>query len=106
MAASSQVQRFPDVAACLTRHRVAHRHGTPADICGQLPTRPAVGIVVTRDRVYFALMGLCIVSLVLAWTVVSRFSATAAVVMSVAVMVIPPVAIIIVNAGDEGSRRR
>ncbi len=75
-------------------------------MCGWPPRRPPAGIVVTRDRAYFALMALSIVSLVLAWTVVSSFSATAAVVMSVAAMVIPPVAIIIVNAGDEGSRRR
>ena len=65
-----------------------------------------MGIVVTRDRVYFGLMALCIVSLVLAWTVVSRFSAIAAVVISGTAMIIPPVAIIIANAGDEGSRRR
>jgi hypothetical protein len=38
--------------------------------------------------------------------VVGRFSVTAAVVMSVAAMFIPPLAIIIVNAGDAGSRRR
>lgn len=59
-----------------------------------------------RDRAYFILMGLCIVTVILAWTVVGRFSVTAAVLMSVVAMVIPPVAIIIVNAGDEGSRRR
>jgi hypothetical protein len=38
--------------------------------------------------------------------VLGRFSVTAAVVMSVVAMFIPPVAIVIVNAGDEGSRRR
>jgi Protein of unknown function (DUF3099) len=103
-AAISQQAQLPRTGpACLTWHWVAPRYGTPADICGQPSRRPAV---VTRDRVYFALMALCIVSVVFAWTVVSRFSPTAAVVMSVAAMVIPPVAIIVVNAGDEGSRRR
>ena len=59
-----------------------------------------------RDRVYFILMGVCIGTVVLAWTVVRIFSVTAAVVISVAVGLIPPIAAIIANAGDEGSRRR
>jgi hypothetical protein len=60
----------------------------------------------TRNRVYFALMGSCIAAVILAWTVVRIFSVTAAVVISVIVGLVPPVAAIIANAGDETSRRQ
>ena len=63
---------------------------------------PAAG----RDRVYFALMGLCLTLFILAWAVVRLYSVTAAVVMSAVALAIPPVAVIIANAGDESSRRR
>ena len=59
-----------------------------------------------RDRAYFVLMGCCLVTIILAWTVVRIFSTTAAIVMSLVVGVIPPVAAIVANAGDEGFRRR
>jgi Protein of unknown function (DUF3099) len=59
-----------------------------------------------RDRAYFALMGGCIAAVILAWTVVRLFSVTAAVVISVCAGLIPPVAAIVANAGDESSRRR
>lgn len=59
-----------------------------------------------RDRAYFILMGGCIVAVVLAWTVVRLFSVSAAVIISVAVGLVPPIAAIVANAGDEGSRRR
>jgi len=59
----------------------------------------------TRNRWYFTLMGLCLLLVALSWTVVRMYSVTAAVIMSVAAMAIPPIAIIVVNAGDEGSRR-
>jgi Protein of unknown function (DUF3099) len=61
---------------------------------------------VNRDRAYFILMGGCVIAVVLAWTVVRLFSVTAAVVISVAVALLPPIAAIVANAGDEGSRRR
>jgi Protein of unknown function (DUF3099) len=61
---------------------------------------------VNRDRAYFILMGGCIVAVILAWTVVRLFSVTAAVVISVCVALVPPIAAIVANAGDEGSRRR
>jgi Protein of unknown function (DUF3099) len=61
---------------------------------------------VNRDRAYFILMGGCIVVVILAWTVVRIYSVTAAIVMSVAVGLVPPIAAIVANAGDEGSRRR
>jgi ABC-type transport system involved in cytochrome bd biosynthesis fused ATPase/permease subunit len=59
-----------------------------------------------RNRVYFALMALCLALFVLSWAVVRLYSVTAAVVMSVVAIAIPPIAVIIVNAGDEASRRR
>ena len=60
---------------------------------------------VARNRIYFGLMAGCLLLVALAWTVVRSYSVTAAVIMSVAAMAIPPIAVIIVNAGDESSRR-
>jgi hypothetical protein len=59
----------------------------------------------SRNRTYFFLMGGCIVAVILAWTVVRLFSVTAAIAISVAVGLVPPIAAIVANAGDEGSRR-
>jgi hypothetical protein len=59
-----------------------------------------------RNLSYFLLMGTSVTLVVLAWWVVRRYSATAAVIMSVAAMAIPPIAVIVANAGDEASRRR
>lgn len=59
-----------------------------------------------RNRLYFALMALCVGLFVLSWAVVRVYSVTAAVVMSVVALAIPPIAVIIANAGDEASRRR
>jgi hypothetical protein len=59
-----------------------------------------------RDRLYFALMAVCLALFILAWAVVRSYSVTAAVVMTVLAMAIPPIAVIIANAGDEASRRR
>lgn len=67
---------------------------------------PNLGAPVTRNRVYFLLMGGCITAVLLAWTVVRLFSVTAAVVISVVVGLVPPIAAIIANAGDESSRRQ
>jgi hypothetical protein len=58
----------------------------------------------TRNRVYFLMMGVCITLVVVAWTVVRLYSVTWAVVMSVVAMLIPPVAVMVANAGDEQSR--
>ncbi|HEU5416445.1 MAG TPA: DUF3099 domain-containing protein [Streptosporangiaceae bacterium] len=60
----------------------------------------------TRNRVYFLLMGGCIAAVILSWTLIRLFSVTAAVVVSVAVMIIPPIAAMVANAGDETSRRQ
>jgi Protein of unknown function (DUF3099) len=53
----------------------------------------------TRKRVYGLMMGVCLVLLVLAWTLIWRYSTIAAVVMSAVALVIPPFAAIIANAG-------
>jgi hypothetical protein len=60
---------------------------------------------VTRNRWYFVMMGTCLALIIVAWWVVRLYSVTAAVVMSVVAMVIPPLAVMVANAGDETSRR-
>lgn len=53
-----------------------------------------------RKRAYFALMGTCLVLIVLAWNVVRFWSVPAALVMSVVAALIPPVAAIVANWGQ------
>jgi hypothetical protein len=53
----------------------------------------------TRERAYLILMGTCVLLIVLAWTLIWRYSITAAVAMSAVALVVPPVAAIIGNAG-------
>jgi hypothetical protein len=53
-----------------------------------------------RRRAYFALMGVCLGLILLAWNVVRLWSTTAAVVMSVVAALIPPVAAIVGNLGS------
>jgi uncharacterized Tic20 family protein len=53
-----------------------------------------------RRRLYFWIMGPCLGLIVVAWTIVQFFSITAAVVMSVVAMVMPPIAAIAANAGQ------
>lgn len=59
-----------------------------------------------RDRAYFIMMGVCVTLFIAAWAVVRLYSTTAAVVMTCVALVIPPIAAIVANAGDEASRRR
>lgn len=60
-----------------------------------------------RDRrFYFALMTTCIAMFVLSWAVLDRYSAVAAIAVSAAALVIPPVAVIIANAASATDRRR
>jgi multisubunit Na+/H+ antiporter MnhG subunit len=60
-----------------------------------------------RDkRLYFVLMGICIGLFVVSWAVVDRYSLTAAVIISVVALVIPPFAAIIANAASATDRRR
>ncbi len=54
-----------------------------------------------RQRWYFALMGLCLLLIVLAWYVVRLWSTTAAVTMSVVAAVLPVIAVIIANWGED-----
>lgn len=53
----------------------------------------------TRKRAYFALMGGVLVLIVLAWTLIWRYSVTAAVIMSAVALCVPPFAAIIANSG-------
>jgi len=53
----------------------------------------------TRQRAYFALMGTALVLILLAWNLVRLWSVPAAVVMSVVASLLPPEAVIVVNAG-------
>ena len=57
-----------------------------------------VGLI-PRERAYLILMGTCLLLIVLAWTLIWRYSTVAAVAMSAVALVIPPVAAIIGNAG-------
>ncbi len=54
-----------------------------------------------RRRWYFFLMGTCLALIVLAWNVVRLWSTSVAVAMSVVAAVIPPVAVVIANWGED-----
>lgn len=54
-----------------------------------------------RQRWYFALMGLCLLLILLAWNLVRLWSTTAAVTMSVVAAVLPPIAVVIANWGKD-----
>ena len=60
------------------------------------------GVSARRKRLYFWLMGTCVVLIVLAWQVVRFWSVPAAVVMSVIAAVIPPAAAVVANWGQGG----
>ncbi|HLH81986.1 MAG TPA: DUF3099 domain-containing protein [Trebonia sp.] len=51
-----------------------------------------------RERWYLALMGGCLLLIVLAWTVIYRYSGAAAIAMSAVALLVPPFAVIIANA--------
>jgi hypothetical protein len=53
----------------------------------------------TRKRAYGVMMGVCLLLIVLAWTLIWRYSTIAAVVMSAVALIIPPFAAIVANAG-------
>jgi Protein of unknown function (DUF3099) len=61
--------------------------------------QPRLFGLIPRERAYLAMMGVCLLLIVLAWTLIWRYSTLAAVVMSAVALVIPPVAVIIGNAG-------
>jgi hypothetical protein len=54
-----------------------------------------------RRRWYFALMGVCLLLILLAWNVVRLWSTTAAVAMSVVAAVLPPIAVVVANWGED-----
>ena len=54
-----------------------------------------------RQRWYFALMGVCLVLILLAWNLVRLWSTSAAVAMSVVAAVLTPIAVIIANWGED-----
>ena len=53
-----------------------------------------------RQRWYVAIMGVCLLLIVLAWNLVRLWSTTAAVVMSGVAAVLPPIAVI-ANSGED-----
>ena len=58
-----------------------------------------------RDkRLYYALMGTCVVLIIIAWQVVRHFSILAAIIMSAVALIIPPVAVIIANRASAVDR--
>jgi hypothetical protein len=59
-----------------------------------------------RNIAYAVIMGTCLVLVILAWTVVRLYSVTAAIVMSVVATLMPPIAAMVANAGDEQRPRR
>jgi len=59
-----------------------------------------------RNRSYFLLMGTSVTLVILSWWLVRLYSVTAAIIMSVVAAVIPPIAVIVANAGDEASRHQ
>jgi hypothetical protein len=55
----------------------------------------------SRQKVYFVMMGTAITLFVLAWTVVRLYSRTAAIVMSIIAAPLPPLAAIVANSRPE-----
>ena len=51
----------------------------------------------TRQRWYFALMGTCLVLILLAWNVVRFFSTELAIAMTIIAAPLPPVAVLVAN---------
>jgi len=71
----------------------------PADEAGPEPSRG-------DKRLYFVLMAICISLFVISWAVLDRYSAIAAVIVSVVALAIPPFAAIIANVASATDRRR
>jgi amino acid permease len=73
-----------------------HQRVTASDV-----RRPQSQRVRRRQRWYFAIMGCCLLLIVLAWNLVRLWSTTAAVAMSVVAAVLPPIAVIVANWGED-----
>lgn len=54
----------------------------------------------SRRRAYLILMGVCAVLFLLSWTVIVRLSTTAAAVLSILALAIPPFAVVVANRAD------
>jgi hypothetical protein len=65
------------------------------------PSAPTYRGSVGRRRIYFLMMGTCLTLFLLAGLVVRHFSTPLAVVMGVVALAIPPLAVIVANAGRE-----
>jgi hypothetical protein len=76
--------------------RRSRQHFTVSDVREAQSTR-----LRRRRRWYFVLMSTCLALIVLAWNVVRLWSTTAAVAMSVVAAVLPPVAVLIANWGED-----
>lgn len=59
----------------------------------------------TRKRAYLIMMGVCLLLLILAWTVIYRYSDAAAIAMSAVALIVPPFAVIIANTGSDSTPR-
>jgi hypothetical protein len=102
-----------DLAIVLTRIRQGphFQPGTdtppyqPVESAPEKHTSRAPPTAETRKRRYLLLMGLCLTLFVLAWAWVRFYSTTAAVVMTIVAMTIPPLAVIVANAGSPINRR-
>jgi len=70
-------------------------------VTGSGVRRPQSERLRRRQRWYFALMGVCVALILLAWNLVRFWSTTAAVAMSVVAAVLPPIAVIVANWGDD-----
>ncbi len=73
----------------------------PPRVTGSSVRRPQSERLRRRQRWYFALMTVCVVLVLLAWNVVRLWSTTAAVAMSVVAAVLPPIAVVIANWGED-----
>ena len=87
--------RFSTMFGHQTRAQKRFRHACAATF----PARSLENM--DRKKAYFLLMGTCILLILLAWNVVRFWSTTAAVVMGVIAAVIPPVAVIVGNWGQD-----
>ena len=63
------------------------------------PAQPVQVPVRTRVHRYLIIMGVCVTLLLIGWIWVARFSTTAAVVITIVAMALPPIAAIIANTG-------
>ena len=91
-------RRFGQLAAG-HRQPVTGNDPDPDGPAGPQPSR-------VDKRWYFALMSLCIGMFVLSWAVLDRFSALAAVIVSIVALAIPPFAVIVANVASATDRRR